>query len=118
MRKYYLFINYVDFKWRKEGELDMEYVYRKDHIPKTTPYNRRPAIVLEPTSITIHTTGNPSSTAKNERAWLTNTSNTRTASYHIVIDEREVIEVLPLNEVGWHAGDGSGAKSGNRTSIG
>lgn len=96
----------------------MAYTYRKDHIPKTTPYNRRPATLLEPTTITIHNTGNPSSTAKNERAWLTNSSNTRTASFHIVIDDKEAIEVIPLNEVAWHAGDGSGAKSGNRTSIG
>src|SRR5690606_40937456 len=54
----------------------------------------------------------------NERNWLTNPSNTRTASYHIVIDEREAIEVIPLNEVAWHAGDGNRADSGNRTSIG
>ena len=68
-------------------------------------------------TITIHNTGNPSSTAQNERNWLTNISNSRTASYHIVIDEKEAIECLPLNENGWHSGDGSGSKSGNRTSI-
>lgn len=92
--------------------------YRIDHIPKNTPNNRRPGIAMIPTTITIHTTANPTSTARNERAWLVNPSNTRTASYHIVVDEREAIEVLPLNEVGWHAGDGSGVASGNRTSIG
>ncbi|HIW34715.1 MAG TPA: N-acetylmuramoyl-L-alanine amidase [Candidatus Paenibacillus intestinavium] len=96
----------------------MNYEYRRDYIPQTTSHNRRPSFALEPTTITIHNTGNPSSTAKNERAWLTNTSNTRVASFHIVIDEKEAIEVLPLNEVAWHAGDGSGVKSGNRTSIG
>jgi len=94
------------------------FVYRTDHIPKSTPNNRRPGIAMAPSTLTIHNTGNPTSTAANERAWLTNPSNSRTASYHIVVDEREAIEVLPLNEVGWHAGDGSGAKSGNRTSIG
>lgn len=94
------------------------YTYRIDHIPRTTANNRRPGLPLAATTITIHNTGNPSSTAGNERAWLTNPTNTRTASYHIVVDAREAVEVLPLNEVAWHAGDGSGAKSGNRTSIG
>jgi len=96
----------------------MSYVYRTDHIPRNVPHNRRPGIALAATTITIHNTGNPSSTARNERTWLTNPTNSRTASYHIVVDEREAIEVLPLNEVGWHAGDGSKATSGNRTSIG
>ncbi|MCY9760440.1 N-acetylmuramoyl-L-alanine amidase [Paenibacillus alvei] len=92
----------------------MNYVI--DHIPRNTPCNRRPGNAMNPTAITIHNTGNPSSTARNERAWLTNPSNSRTASYHIVVDEREAIEVLPLNENAWHAGDGNG--DGNRKSIG
>jgi N-acetylmuramoyl-L-alanine amidase len=91
--------------------------YIIDHIPTTTPYNRRPAHPLAPKFITIHNTGNPASTARNERAYLTNPGNTRTASYHIVIDEREAIECIPLDENAWAAGDGSGLASGNRTSI-
>lgn len=94
----------------------MKYVV--DHIPRNTPCNRRPGIGMSVASITIHNTGNPNSTARNERAWLTNPTNNRTASYHIVVDEREAIECLPLHEVGWHAGDGSSPTSGNRTSIG
>lgn len=96
----------------------MTYTYKQDHIPKTTPCNRRPALKMIAEFIVIHTTGNPTSTAVNERAWLTNPSNTRTASYHIVVDEKEAIEVLPLNENAWHSGDGSGTKSGNRVGIG
>jgi len=96
----------------------MPYIYKQDHIPRSTPHNRRPANKLEAITITIHSTGNPSSTAANERAWLTNPSNTRTASYHIVVDEKEAIEVLPLNESAWHSGDGSGLNSGNRKGIG
>lgn len=92
--------------------------YRKDYIPHNTPCNRRPGHSMTPTTITIHNTGNPSSTAAGERNWLTNPTNNRQASYHIVVDEREAVECLPLNESAWHAGDGSGAKSGNRTSIG
>lgn len=96
----------------------MAYTYRKDHIPKSTARNRRPALFMSATTITIHNTGNAASTAANERSWLTNPTNSRQASYHIVVDEREAIECIPLNENAWHAGDGSGVKSGNRTSIG
>ncbi|KLU55475.1 N-acetylmuramoyl-L-alanine amidase [Paenibacillus sp. VT-400] len=92
--------------------------YRKDYIPKGAAFNRRPANVMNATTITIHNTGNPSSSAANERAWLTNPTNARTASFHIAVDEREAIECIPLSENAWHSGDGSGAKSGNRTSIG
>lgn len=91
--------------------------YIIDHIPRTTPHNRRPGVPMTPQYITIHSTGNPKSTARNERGWLTNSSNTRTASWHIVVDEKEAIEAIPLNEVAWHAGDG-GNGTGNRRSIG
>ncbi|MFD1176854.1 N-acetylmuramoyl-L-alanine amidase [Paenibacillus puldeungensis] len=92
-------------------------IYRKDYIPITTPCNRRPELAMHPTTITIHNTGNTASKAANERSWLTNLTNTRTASFHIVVDEYEAIECIPLNESAWHAGDGSGPNSGNRTSI-
>ncbi|MHA6481045.1 N-acetylmuramoyl-L-alanine amidase [Paenibacillus sp. strain BS8-2] len=92
--------------------------YIVDHIPTSTPNNRRPGHKLTPTTITIHNTANPTSTARGERNWLINLDNNVTASYHLVLDDKETIEVLPLNESAWHAGDGSGAASGNRTSIG
>ncbi|MHA7963507.1 phosphodiester glycosidase family protein [Paenibacillus sp. CAU 1782] len=100
--------------------------YIVDHIPASTPKNRRSGRMLKASTLTIHNTGNPTSTAHNERAWLTNPKNDVTASYHIVIgpettaaDSRIVaIETLPLNEVGWHAGDGTLATGGNMTSIG
>ena len=41
-------------------------------------------------------------------------SNDRIASWHIVVDEREAIEAIPLDEVAYHAGNATG----NRTSIG
>lgn len=91
--------------------------YTKNHIPKTTPNSRRPALAMTAQYLTIHSTGNPKSTAKNERGWLTNASNTRTASFHLVVDEIEAIECVPLDEVAWHAGDG-GSGTGNRKSIG
>lgn len=87
--------------------------YIVDHIPKG---RIRPGTKMTPTTITIHSTGNPKSTAKNERGWLTNPANDRIASWHICVDEKEAVEAIPLNEVAWHAGDGNG--QGNRASIG
>lgn len=89
--------------------------YNKNHIPKS--HKKRPGLNLVPEYITIHSTGNPRSTAQNERAWLTNPRNTSVVGYHVVIDEKEAIEVMPLNEVAWHAGDGRQGV-GNRKSIG
>ena len=86
--------------------------YIIDHIPKSK--DKRPGTKIVPEYITIHSTGNPNSTARNERGWLTNPSNTRTASWHIVIDEKEAIEAIPLDEIAYHAGN----RNGNNKSIG
>jgi N-acetylmuramoyl-L-alanine amidase len=92
----------------------------KDHLPvgKVIPIKggtitRRPGTVSKKTSITIHNTGNPDSTAYNERAWLENLSNTASASYHAVVHERTVIEVIPDNEEAYH----SATKTGNLSSF-
>lgn len=85
--------------------------YKKDHIPIG---EIRPGTKMSPTFITIHSTGNPKSTARNERGWLTNPSNTRIASWHICVDEKEAVEAIPLDEVAYHAG----SKTGNNSSIG
>lgn len=92
--------------------------YVTNHIPKDTPQNRRPEYRMVASTITIHNTGNPTSSAAGERNWLTNPANLRQASFHIAVDEFGAVECIPLNENAWHAGDGSGANSGNRTSIG
>lgn len=67
-------------------------------------------------SITVHSTANPNSTARNERDNLARVENTRQASFHLVVDQKECIECIPLNEVSWHAADGFYGE-GNRTSI-
>ena len=78
-----------------------------DLIPKTTPKNRRPFTKREIKGICIHNTGNVNSTAKNERAWLTNKNNTTSTGYHFVVDAHDIIECIPLDENAYHAGDGS-----------
>jgi len=86
------------------------YSYIIDHIPVSA--NRRPRKKITPEYLTIHSTGNVNSTARNERAWLVSPSNTRTASWHICVDEKEAIEAIPLDEMAYHAGTAAGnAKS-------
>jgi N-acetylmuramoyl-L-alanine amidase len=84
--------------------------YKINHIPVG---KIRPGTKMTAEFITIHSTGNEKSTALNERNWLTNPSNNRIASWHIVVDEKEAIEAIPLNEIAYHAGN----KKGNNTSI-
>ena len=74
----------------------------------------RPGGNHEKTSVTIHSTGNPGSTAKNERDWLDNPGNDRDAAWHYVVGDGEVIQAIPDEETAWHSGD----PEGNMTSLG
>lgn len=76
---------------------------------------QRPGYAMTPQYITIHSTGNPKSTAQNEANYVCYNSD-RQASYHYVCDDSQIIQVLPVNEVAWHAGDG-GSGTGNRKSV-
>ncbi len=67
--------------------------------------------------ITIHNAYSPSWSAKQLHNYVKSTAcANRPASWHFSIDEKEVYQALPLNESGWHAGDGLGP--GNTQSIG
>lgn len=88
---------------------------KQDHIPTTSP--KRTGRKMQPEYITIHNTGNPTSTAAGERAYLTNPTNKSTTAYHIVVDATQAIECVPLNEIAYHAGDGK-TGTGNSRSIG
>lgn len=84
-----------------------------------TKYTRiRPGIKMTPKYITIHETANTSkgANAKAHANLLYNGNQSRVASWHFTVDDKEIYQHLPTNEVGYHAGDGSGP--GNRQSIG
>lgn len=76
---------------------------------------RRPGTMIEPTSLTIHSTGNPKSTAQNERDFLASKYNNSATSWHVVVDQKEAIQAVPFDEKANHAG---GAGEGNMSSIG
>lgn len=95
--------------------MSSDLTYKVDHIPEDS--NKRTGLFMDVEYITIHSTGNPNSTAAVERNWLTNPDNNNSTAFHIVVDEDEAIEVFPLDEVAWHAGDGTNG-DGNTKSIG
>jgi len=80
----------------------------------------RPNIKMIPQFITIHNTGNVSVGANalmHSQYIKGDAAANRPASWHFTVDDKDVIyQHLPLNEVGWHAGDGRG--TGNMKSIG
>lgn len=82
--------------------------------------NIRPQNHMIPKYITIHETDNKSvgAGAKSHAQYLYNQAvgeTDRAASWHFTVDDKEIYQHLPLNENGWHAGDGDGP--GNRESI-
>lgn len=83
---------------------------RQELIPMS---NRRSGKHLVPTTLTIHSTGNLKSTAQNERDNLARTGNTSSASFHVVVDEKEAILCIPFDEVAYH----SGTTDGNDSSL-
>ena len=68
---------------------------------------------MSPVGIAIHNTYNNAS-AKNEAKYMK--SNNNQTSFHIVVDDIEAIQVLPLNRNAWACGDGKNGE-GNRKYI-
>ena len=85
--------------------------YTVDTIPVS---NKRIGKKRKIKYIVIHNTSNPTSTARNERDYLTNPTNTSSVSWHIAVDDQEAIEAIPLTEWAFHAGD----RVGNHYGIG
>lgn len=67
---------------------------------------------MVPTRIVVHNTASDASAA-NEIKYMI--SNDKEVSYHFAIDDKEVVQGLPLNVNSWNAGDGNG--KGNREGI-
>ena len=88
----------------------------QDFIPSGR--RNRPGYKLTPKYITIHDTAN-TQTGADARAhanYLKNSPNLE-VSWHFTVDDKVIYQHLPLNENGWHAGDGANGL-GNRQSIG
>ena len=79
----------------------------------------RPGYVLAPAYITIHNTANAAKGAGAESHGLYMTKNggqNSQVSYHFVVDDALIVQLLPETETAWHAGDGANG-TGNRKSL-
>ena len=83
-----------------------------DLIPKGR--KRRPGIKNTIKYITIHNTGLKNVPADNFRRSCLDPSQDQEVSWHYTVDEKEIVQHIPDNEVAWHAGN----RTGNYESIG
>ena len=75
-------------------------------------YSIKCPYTMKPTRIVVHNTANDAS-ANNEISYM-RTNNNET-SFHYAVDDKEVVQGIPLNRNAWHAGDGHG--KGNMEGI-
>lgn len=91
---------------------------QQDFIPKGR--NNRPGFAMTPEYLTIHDTANPGRGANalaHARYLKGDNAANIPVSWHFTVDDTNIVQHLPLNESGWHAGDGRNGP-GNRKSIG
>ena len=67
---------------------------------------------MKATRIVVHETANDAS-ARNEIAYMRGNNNE--TSFHFAVDDKEIVQGVPLDRNAWHAGDGNG--KGNREGI-
>ncbi|WP_332651889.1 peptidoglycan recognition protein family protein, partial [Lysinibacillus sp. 54212] len=91
----------------------MSYVFKQVLLPSNKHKLKCP-YAMAPQCITVHNTANDASAA-NEVAY--HNRNNNQVSYHVAVDDKEVIQCVPFNKAAWHCGDGTNGV-GNRKSIG
>ena len=68
---------------------------------------------MNPARIVVHNTANDAS-AQNEVSYMIRNDNE--VSFHFAVDDKEVVQGIPLDRNAWHSGDGGNGK-GNREGI-
>ena len=91
----------------------MSYTFRQNMV-SSSKYSIKCPYSMDAKYITIHNTSNSASADAEIRYMISNNNQT---SFHVCVDEREVIQAIPFNRNAWHAGDGANG-NGNRKSIG
>jgi murein DD-endopeptidase MepM/ murein hydrolase activator NlpD len=82
-------------------------VIKQSLIPQGAPNYRHEKLLPGGLWIVVHNTGNPSSNAAGEAAFVSKQGGGRfNVSPHLVNDGREIYQMVPLDVRGWHAGDG------------
>ncbi|WP_010500459.1 N-acetylmuramoyl-L-alanine amidase family protein [Paenibacillus elgii] len=77
----------------------MAFTMKYEIVPRylTGPSQRRPVLALDPCRFMVaHDTGNPGATAASNVAYYERTRNDMSASAHLFVDDREIIECIPF----------------------
>ncbi|MFJ7407052.1 MULTISPECIES: N-acetylmuramoyl-L-alanine amidase family protein [unclassified Lysinibacillus] len=90
----------------------MAYILKQNLLP-LRKYPIKAPYIMTPQYITVHNTANDASAANEIKYMITNDNQ---VSYHVAVDDVEVIQAISFNRNVWHCGDGQGM--GNRKSIG
>lgn len=85
----------------------------------------RPGTIITPEFITLHNTSNRSSGADasahskfvRNKGYYMHNGKKNWVSWHFTVDDDEVIQHLPTNEKGWHAGPGNSKSIGIETCM-
>lgn len=81
----------------------------------------RPGQINNKKWIVIHETGNksPNAGARNHANYIKDLSkqNKTYLSWHYTVDDKEIYQHIPDNEISWHAGDGRKINGGNMSGI-
>lgn len=85
----------------------------KQNLVSKSKYNIKCPYAMTAEFIVVHNTANDAS-ASNEIKYMI--SNNNQTSFHFAVDDKEVIQGLPLNRNAWACGDGANGK-GNRKGI-
>lgn len=91
----------------------MSYTIVSMPIP-SSKYSKKCPYSMRPQYITVHNTANDAS-ARNEISYMRR--NSSSTSYHVAVDDKEVVIAAPFNRNCFHAGDGRYG-TGNRKTIG
>lgn len=83
------------------------------NLVNTKKYNIKCPYEMEAEFIVVHNTANDA-TAQNEIAYMIRNDNK--TSFHYAIDDKEIVQGIPVNRNSWNAGDGGNGK-GNRKGI-
>lgn len=90
----------------------MAYVFKQNLVAKEK-YGIKCPYSMKVEYITVHDTGNLAPATNEIQYMITNNNK---VSFHIAVDEKEVIQGLPLDRNSWSCGDG-GNGAGNRKGI-
>ena len=90
----------------------MSFTFKQNLLP-ANKYPIKSPYTMTPQYITVHNTANDASAANEIKYMITNDNQ---VSYHVAVDDVEVIQGILFNRNAWHCGDGQG--NGNRKSIG